>query len=100
MYHTPTHILQDRLFFKQSDWFGYWFLLHVLRGSGHFLSEEDARDELEYQTAEDDEAEDNEPEGRDGRLELLLGPLLDVGLRLATTSVLLLDELGVPLSLL
>lgn len=41
-----------------------------------------------------------EPEGRDGRLELLLGPLLDVGLRLATTSVLLLDELGVPLSLL
>lgn len=97
-------------------------LLFVLgtRRSGHPSPEEDARDDLEDQATEDDEAEEDwrfssqsklhyqaiqcdmrtEPDGRDGRLGQVLGALFDLVLRLAAARLLVFGELEVCPSLL
>jgi hypothetical protein len=61
---------------------------------------EEAREGLEEETAEDDEAEDHEPEHGNGRLLNLLDLLLDLVLRLAHAGLVLLGELCVRLTLL
>lgn len=64
------------------------------------LSPEDALQDLEEDAAKDHETEEDEPDGRNGRLLHLLGPRLPVGIGLATAGVLVLDELCVRASLL
>ncbi|KAH7033292.1 uncharacterized protein B0I36DRAFT_321148 [Microdochium trichocladiopsis] len=71
-----------------------------LRGTEAQLFAKEAGESLEDQTAKDNKAQDAQPERRDGRLLYDLCTLLDVVLRLAAASLLVLDELGISPALL
>jgi hypothetical protein len=58
-------------------------------------SQEDARDDFENETAEDDEAEENQPDWGNRGLGHVLGSLLDLLLRLAHARLVPLGELEV-----